>query len=239
MGVALVTGASSGIGLATVRILRERGRDVVGVSRSGDEGTAVADLSDEDGCALAIRRAREQGPIEAVIHSAGVGSAEEGPIASLEPRAWRASMALNLDAAFHLIRMAWPDLERSGTGRIVLVASTAATHGAPGYSAYSAAKAGLLGMMLSVAQDGAPVGITCNAVLPGWVRTRMSEQSAERDAQSAGLTVDEVWAARAAAYAAGRVITAEEVGEVIAFLASPQSSGVSGEGIRVALGDAW
>ncbi|MEY4227392.1 MAG: hypothetical protein RL190_2149 [Actinomycetota bacterium] len=239
MGVVLVTGASSGIGLATARILRERGRDVVGISRRGGEGSATADLSTEDGCALAIERARERGPIEAVIHSAGVGSAEEGPIATLEPRVWRASMALNLDAAFHLIRLAWPDLERSGSGRIVLVASTAATHGAPGYSAYSAAKAGLLGMMLSVAQDGAPVGITCNAVLPGWVRSKMSEQSAQRDAQSAGLTVDEVWAARAASYAAGRVITAEEVGEVIAFLASPESSGVSGEGIRVALGDAW
>lgn len=239
MGVALVTGASSGIGLATARILRDRGHTVVGISRSGREGTEIADLSDAAGCAHAVELARAHGPIGAVVHAAGVGSAEEGPIATLEPRVWRQSMALNLDAAFHLIRLAWPDLVRSRGGRVVLVASTAATQGAPGYAAYSAAKAGLLGMMRSVAQDGAPVGITCNAVLPGWVRSEMSDQSAERDAAASGMTVEEVWAARAASYAAGRVITATEVGEVIAFLASPESSGVSGEGIRIALGDAW
>lgn len=239
MGVALVTGASSGIGLAAARILRARGHEVVGVSRSGREATEIADLSDEAGCTRAVELARAHGPIRMLVHSAGVGSAEEGPIEGLGEQIWRESMDLNLDAAYRLVRLAWPDLAATPGGRIVLVASTAATMGAPGYAAYSAAKAGLLGMMRSVALDGAPAGLTCNAVLPGWVRSEMSEQSAVRDAELAGTSVDEVWRERARSYAAGRVVEADEVGHVIAFLAAPESSGVSGEGIRVALGDAW
>jgi NAD(P)-dependent dehydrogenase (short-subunit alcohol dehydrogenase family) len=148
-------------------------------------------------------------------------------------------MAINLDSPFLTMREAWPDLIGDGAGRIVMVSSTAATLGAPGMTAYSASKAGLLGMMRVVAQDGAPFGLTCNAVLPGWVRTEMSERSAAATAAAKGQTVAEVWADRNAGYAAGRVVEPEEVGEVIAFLCSRAASGVSGEEIRVALGDVW
>ena len=106
-------------------------------------------------------------------------------------------------------------------------------------TAYSASKAALLGMMRVVAQDGAPHGLTCNAVLPGWVRTEMSECSAVATAEQTNRTVAEVWNERNAGYAAGRVVEPEEVGDVIAFLCSRAASGVSGEEIRVALGDVW
>jgi NAD(P)-dependent dehydrogenase (short-subunit alcohol dehydrogenase family) len=78
--------------------------------------------------------------------------------------------------------------------------------------------------------------VTSNAVLPGWVRTPMAEKSAKADAKQRGISVEEVWAERAALYPAGRVVTPQEVAEVIAFLVSEESSGVNGEAITVALG---
>jgi len=106
-------------------------------------------------------------------------------------------------------------------------------------SAYNSSKHGLLGLMRSVAQDAGAYGVTSNAVLPGWVRTEMSERSARSEAEKRGITVEEVWAARAATYPPGRVVTPQEVAETIGFLASEESSGVSGEAITVALGSIW
>jgi len=91
----------------------------------------------------------------------------------------------------------------------------------------------------AVAQDIAPFGATCNAVLPGWVRTEMAERSARLEAERRGVTVDVVWAERVAAYPSNRVVTPEEVAETIAFLASDAASGVNGEGITIALGGLW
>ena len=90
--------------------------------------------------------------------------------------------------------------------------------------------------MRSVAEDGGSYGITSNAVLPGWVRTEMAERSARQEAKDRGITTDQVWGERAALYRPGRLVTPREVAEMIAFLASEKSSGVSGEAIRVALG---
>ena len=111
----------------------------------------------------------------------------ERPIWDQPVALWRESLAIHLDAPFHLIRFAFPDLRAAGAGRIVVVSSTAATVGAPAQSAYSAAKAGVLGLVRSVAQDGAPFGITCNAVLPGWVRSAMSEADAQAESVEGGI----------------------------------------------------
>ena len=126
-----------------------------------------------------------------------------------------------------------------GWGRIVMVSSTAGQVGAPSMSAYCASKHGLLGLMRSVAHDIAKVGGTCNAVLPGWVRTEMSERDAEREAKEKGTTVAAVWAERAAGYPAGRVLVPEEIARVIAFLAGDEASGINGEAITVSLGSLW
>jgi NAD(P)-dependent dehydrogenase (short-subunit alcohol dehydrogenase family) len=123
-----------------------------------------------------------------------------------------------------------------GYGRIVFTSSTSALVAEFAGSAYNSSKSGLLGLMRSVAQDAGPHGVTSNAVLPGWVRTPMAELSAKAEAEQRGITTDAVWAERAALYPPGRVVTPEEVAEVIAFLASQESSGVNGESISVALG---
>lgn len=249
--VALVTGASSGIGRGTAIMLAARGARVLAVARSKErlailkaehEGIAVAatSLVEPDGCSRAVEKARELGPVTILVHAAGLGGYLGRPIWEETWEAWRATMALNLDAAFELSRLVVPDMISTGWGRIVMVGSTAGQVGAPAMSAYSASKAGLLGLIRSVAQDIGQFGITANAVVPGWVSgTEMAERDAEQDAKRRGMSVEAVWAERAASYPAGRVLSPDEIVRVISFLASDAASGISGEGITVALGGTW
>ena len=248
--VALVTGAGRGIGRATALVLAARGARVMGVARSADELASLADeapveilaesVATEEGCARILEEARSRlGPIEILVLNAGLGSAHERVIWRQDPGLWRETMAVNLDAPFHLMRLAVPDMRERGWGRIVAVSSTAGEIGGRGESAYDASKHGVIGLVRAVAQDVAADGITCNAVLPGGVRTAMAERSAEVEAERRRISVDDVWAERAASYPAGRVVTAEEVAETIAFLASEEASGVSGEAVRVTLGGIW
>ena len=148
-------------------------------------------------------------------------------------------MRVNLDGPFHLSRLVLPEMIERRFGRIVFTSSTAGLIAEPAGCAYNSSKHGLLGLMRSVAVDGGAYGITSNAVLPGWVRTEMAERSAREEAKDRGVSADQVWEERAALYPPGRVATPGEVAEMIAFLASEESRGVSGEAIRVALGSVW
>jgi NAD(P)-dependent dehydrogenase (short-subunit alcohol dehydrogenase family) len=144
-----------------------------------------------------------------------------------------------LDAAFHLIRLSVPDMTGAGWGRIVVVSSTSGQVGGPGISAYTAAKHGVIGLMRSVAQDVIPFGVTCNAVLPGWVKTTMADADVAVEAERTDRTPEQVWDAHAKEYAAGRVLQPEEIAAVVVFLASDAASGVNGEAITIALGGLW
>jgi NAD(P)-dependent dehydrogenase (short-subunit alcohol dehydrogenase family) len=244
--VALVTGGGRGIGRATAELLASRGANVMCVARSRQEledvglEYAVADLGTSEGCAHAVAEAeRRLGQIEILVCNHGVGSAHERVVWEQQPEVWSETMRVNLDGPFHLSRLVLPGMIRRGFGRIVYTSSTAGLIAEPAGSADTSSKHGLLGLMRSVAVDGGPYGVTSNAVLPGWVRTEMAERSARREAKDRGVTTEQVWQERAALYTPGRVVTPQEVAEVIAFLASEESSGVSGEAIRVALGSVW
>jgi len=248
--VAIVTGAGRGIGRATALALASRGARVLGVSRTKDELASLADeapieviaesVATEEGCEHVVAEARRRlGPVEIHVLNAGIGSGHEREIWAQETSVWRETMAVNLDGPFFLSRAVSADMKEGGWGRIVMVSSTSGEIGSPRCSAYTASKHALMGLMRAVAQDLGPYGTTCNAVLPGWVRTEMAERSARIEAERRGVAVDEVWAERAAAYPENRVVTPEEVAEVIAFLASDAGSGVNGEGVTVALGGLW
>ncbi len=241
--VTLVTGAGRGIGRVAAELLASRGARVMAVARSENElqtlglDYVVADLGTPDGCALAVQETRNRlGPVAILVCNHGIGSAHERVIWEQEPEVWHESMRINLDGPFFLSRAVVKDMIEQGYGRFVFTSSTAGQFAEHAGSAYNSSKTGLLGLMRSVAQDAGSLGVTSNAVLPGWVRTPMAELSAKAEAEQRGLPQDEVWAERAAIYPAGRVVTPEEVAEVIAFLASEESSGVNGEALAVALG---
>jgi len=241
--VALITGAGRGIGRATAETLAARGARVMCVARSEQEladtglDYVVADLGTVDGCEKAVAEAEERlGSIEILICNHGLGSAHERVIWEQDPGVWDEMMRINLDGPYHLSRLVLPQMVERRYGRIVYTSSTAGLVAEYAGSAYSSSKHGLLGLMRSVAQDAGPFGITSNAVLPGWVRTEMADRSAQAEASDRGTTVEQVWEERAALYPPERVATPQEVAEMIAFLATEESSGVSGEAIRVALG---
>ena len=145
-------------------------------------------------------------------------------------------MRINLDGPFHLSRLVLKSMVEHRYGRVVYTSSTAGEIAEHAGSAYNSSKHGLLGLMRSVSRDGGAFDVTSNAVLPGWVRTEMAERSANAEAEARAITVQEVWGERAALYPPGRVARPREVAEMIAFLASEESSGVSGQAITVALG---
>jgi len=244
--VALVTGAGRGIGRVTAELLSARGARVMAVARSDAELSALgldyvaADLGTLAGCERAVAETQERlGPIDVLVCNHGIGSAHERVIWEQDPALWDKTLQVNLDGPFHLSRLVTAGMVERGYGRVVYTSSTSGQVAEPASAAYNSSKHGLLGLMRSVAQDAGPYNVTSNAVLPGWVRTDMAERSAEAEAAARGVSVDEIWAERGKMYPPGRVVTPREVAEVIAFLASEESSGVSGEAITVALGGIW
>lgn len=248
--VALVTGASSGIGWTTAEVLARRGARVMAVARrehrladlaaeTGVETFAVS-LADEDGCRRAVGETEARlGPVEILVTCAGIGSTAETVVWEEPPEIWTETMRINLDAPFHLTRLTAAGMVERGFGRIVHTSSTAGVVGGARMPAYCASKHGVIGLVRAAALDVAPHGVTVNAVLPGWVRTEMSERSAASEATRRGVSAEQVWQERERSYAAGRIPTPGEVAETIAWLCSDEASGVSGQATAVTLGDAW
>jgi 3-oxoacyl-[acyl-carrier protein] reductase len=200
--VALVTGvgARNGIGFATASLLARMGASLV-VSASSARVTAratelpaqamavavVGDLTEpETGDRLVQAAITTFGRLDIAVNCAGMTSVaspqpESGEVADMDLSTWRASMARNLDASFLFARAALPSLRTSGRGRLIMVASlTGPVMGMRGEVAYGAAKAGVVGLVRSVAVDSAPYGVTVNAVAPGWIATDSQTSSEKR-----------------------------------------------------------
>jgi NAD(P)-dependent dehydrogenase (short-subunit alcohol dehydrogenase family) len=244
--VAVVTGAGRGIGAATAARLARDGAQVMAVARTAAE---LAELAREvpmqwlaadvtTSAERIVAETRERlGEIDILVNNAGAGSAGEQPVWAQSPERWRETLAVNLDAPFLLTRLVLPAMTQRGWGRVIMVSSLAALPGgvAPRMSAYATSKHGLLGLMRAVAVEVAGHGVTCNAVLPGSVRTQTAERKVAEEAEAAGITIEAAWEARAGRTTGGRLVSAAEVADTIAFLACDEASGVNGQALGVTL----
>jgi 3-hydroxybutyrate dehydrogenase len=225
--VALVTGAASGIGAAIVQRLGRDGWDVVGVDVKGDVDIE-ADLTTREGNERAVNATVERfGRLDAVVPNAGFQHV--APVAEFPEERWDAILALLLTSPFLLARYAWSHLVAAGEGRFVAIASVHGLVASPFKSAYVSAKHGLLGLVKTLALEGAPDGISATAVCPGYVRTplveaQIADQARAHDVPEERVLEDVILAP----HAVKRLIEPTEVAGVVAFLLGPEGRAFTG-----------
>lgn len=239
--VAIITGASSGIGRATARLFAQHGARVVlnargvealeGVARDirhagGQASVVCGDVTlAETHTSLVDVALEDFGRLDIAVNNAGtVGKI--GTLASLDPESWHAVLDGNLTSAFLAARAQIPALQQSGGGSLVFVSSFVGTSvGLPGMAAYGAAKAGLMGLVKGITADHAAEGIRANALLPGGTDTAMAGDQAQKD-----------WAA--SLHAMKRIAQPEEIAAAALFLAGPMGSFVAGSALYADGGNA-
>ncbi|MEJ2156033.1 MAG: SDR family oxidoreductase [Desulfobacteraceae bacterium] len=178
------------------------------------------------------------GRVDILVNAAGI-TAEE-TICNHSEALWLKVMNVNANGPFRMTRLALPDMINRKWGRIINIASTAASVGAATSSAYCASKAAVLGLTRCVAQEGAPHGVTCNAISPGWVATDFQKKWMERIASDENMADGAAYAENAVAEnPQKRMITPEEIGALAAFLCSEAAPGITGQDLTVSGGSLW
>jgi 3-hydroxybutyrate dehydrogenase len=238
---ALVTGAASGIGRAVASRLEQAGMDVLAVDLEPDEsGPGVpfaANLIEEEANAGAVAAALELfGRLDVVVPNAGVQHV--APVHEFPDERWESIVALLLTSPFRLAKHAWPALRDAPSGRFIVIASVHGLVASPYKAAYVSAKHGVLGLVKTLALEGAEDAISAVAVCPGYVRTPLVEKQIADQARVHRLSEDEVLEqVILAPHAVKELIEPAEVAEVVAFLAGP--AGRAFTGAPVTLDQGW
>lgn len=246
--VAIVTGGTSGIGLEIARTLSQHGAKVaIGGRRPRDEygdfhdvfslfeQLDVCDSGSVEHFVTAVKKALGRSDI--LVNSSGVSVHHE--ICGHTDEDWNSVIETNLTGPFRMIRSCLPDMMEAGWGRIVNIASTAATTAAATHPAYCASKSGLLGLGRAVALEGAPRGVTCVSVSPTWVETEMLRNSVEKMARRSGRTVEQEKAMLTSSNPQNRLVQPTEVAELVSFLCSDMAPALTMEDIQINAGAFW
>ncbi len=228
--VALVTGGSRGIGEAISKALKAEGYEVAATYAGNDEKAAAFtaetgiktykwNVADYDASKAGIAQVEaDLGPIDTVVANAGI--TRDAPFHRMTPEQWKEVIDTNLTGVFNTVHPVWPGMRERKFGRVVVISSINGQKGQFGQVNYAATKAGDLGIVKSLAQEGARAGITANAVCPGYIATEMVMAIDEsiRDKIISGIP-------------AGRLGTPEEIARCVTFLCSEDSGFINGSTI--------
>ncbi len=247
--VAVVTGASKGIGRAIARELADAGADLVICARGAAALEAVAeqlrasgraveavsaDVSTPAGAALVLEHARARfGRVDVLVNNAGRGAPKR--MLELTEDDWHASFELNFMSAVRLSLGCVPLMRQQDGGRIINISSRVGRQPDPYFAPYAAAKAALINFTKNLANAFSKDGILSNCIVPGLVRTEAVEEAARESARATGKTVEEVFAATLAKrpIPAGRLGEPADVAGLVVFLASPRASWITGSTFTV------
>jgi 3-hydroxybutyrate dehydrogenase len=237
---ALVTGAASGIGRAIAARLEGDGWHVLAVdvdpAADGPGEPFGADLTSRDGNRAAVEAAMERfGRLDVVVANAGFQHVS--PVHEFPEEQWDRLIALLLTSPFLLAKYAWSALAESDAGRFIAVASAHGLVASPYKAGYVAAKHGVLGLVRTLALEGADAGILATAVCPAFVRTPLVEQQIADQARAHGMPEEHVLEdVVLAPHVVKRLIEPDEVAAVVAFLAGPHGAAFTGAAIPMDLG---
>ncbi len=225
--IALVTGGSRGIGSAISKELKSLGYQVAATYAGNDEKAAAFseetgiptykwDVSDYEASKAGLAQVEaDLGPIDIVVANAGI--TRDAPFHKMTPQHWQEVIDTNLTGVFNTVHPVWPGMRDRGFGRIIVISSINGQKGQFGQANYASTKAGDLGLIKTLAQEGARKGITANAICPGYIATEMVMAVPEKVRDSIIAQIP-----------AGRLGEPEEVARCVSFLASDDSGFING-----------
>jgi 3-hydroxybutyrate dehydrogenase len=241
---ALITGGGRGIGRAIALAFAREGARVAVAARTAEQVEQVAteigngaialvcDVADPESVARMFSEMRERlGDADILVNNAGI--AESATVVNTTDELWHRHLSINLSGTFYCTRAALPAMLKKGWGRIINIASIAGKTGAPYVTAYSASKHGVLGLTKSIALEVATMGITVNAICPGYVDTEMVSRGVERITERTGRTAEEALDTLKKMSPQNRLVTPEEVAALALLLASDDGRGITGQGINI------